>query len=226
MSIEEYRIISSPYSKGTRIALHVSPETWTHSAPLDYESWLENTLTTLQIQGDLIGGANFESFSQKLTAVNAVGGVRWSLVEKEEEVEPEIFYIFTESGTFSNLGTYDVIVVGGGGGGASGWWSCNCSGGGGGAGGVLLLSNIEVTEPISVVIGSGGRGSVSGNTQLSGNNSSFGEHVALGGGRGGGYWGNGTSALNSSTGGSGGGGFNASAGATGTSGQGHNGVLS
>lgn len=91
---------------------------------------------------------------------------------------------FTASGSFNvpeGITQVDVLIVAGGGGGG-----CR-QGGGGGAGGVRLV-RVPVTplESVSVTIGAGGAGGVSGGRGSSGGNSSFGGEVSLGGGGGGG----------------------------------------
>ena len=122
-------------------------------------------------------------------------------------------HTFSKSGTFTIPGSYptinaQVLVVAGGGAGGT------RHGGGGGAGGVLLLPQANSTIPngatYSVVIGAGGHSGQGGNDANAGSNSSFGPPssaagpthlIAVGGGKGGTYPGNGTGG----NGGSGGG---------------------
>jgi hypothetical protein len=96
-----------------------------------------------------------------------------------------------------------LILGGGGAGGQS-------IGGGGGAGGLLFV-NIPMTPNIhTVTVGAGG-------VNANGQNSSLGGNIAIGGGKGGTFVGNGN------TGGSGGGGSWSGGGGAGTAGQGNNG---
>ena len=106
-----------------------------------------------------------------------------------------------------------VAVVGGGGGGGNAF--SNMLGGGGGAGEVLLNDNLSVTpaESISISIGNGGSGSVADSDTFplsrsqaeNGEPTTFGTVTALGGGAGGSYNPDTTTAHNATSGGSGGG---------------------
>ena len=121
------------------------------------------------------------------------------------------------------LSNVEVLVVGGGGGGGGGHPSYDGNGGGGG-GGVRYVKSYSVTPgtPITVTVGNGGAGgasaSVTGQNGSDGQNSVFGNLIAIGGGGGGS-----DGALNGRTGGSGGGASTSSGGGTGgsaTTGQG------
>jgi hypothetical protein len=118
----------------------------------------------------------------------------------------------TSTFTISDLGTLgktEYLLVAGGGGGAGSGGSGSGPRGGGGAGG--MLTDKELPLPIigtgnyTVIIGDGGAGGSSGgeNNGTSGQNSSFGTLVAVGGGGGGTYYNSGTGA--GLSGGSGGG---------------------
>lgn len=113
---------------------------------------------------------------------------------------PWTIHTFTGNGTF-NPGcsrTIEYLIVAGGGGGGDG----NAGGGGGGAGGFVEGSVQLSPGNYSIVVGSGGAGSmVQDGVGQSGNNSSFNNIIAFGGGRGGGYV-----SPNGANGGSGGGG--------------------
>jgi hypothetical protein len=112
--------------------------------------------------------------------------------------------------------TVEYLVVAGGGGGAA----QNNSGGGGGAGGLLTAAGFAVTAGANntITVGAGGAGG-SGARGANGVNSVFSSIICTGGG-GGGYTSPGTDG--SLSGGSGGGGhYDAQAGGTGISGQGH-----
>ena len=133
-------------------------------------------------------------------------------------------HTFTESGTFTVAGEGEVeilVVAGGGGGGGS------AMGGGGGAGGVIITGNYPlVAGSYEVVVGAGGTGGMAykaiNQRGLPGENSSFGtELVAIGGGGGSGWTGEGS---DSTPGGSGGGGNSAKLASAGVSGQGHDGA--
>src|SRR5690625_5093257 len=100
----------------------------------------------------------------------------------------------------------DVLLVAGGGGGGQAPTHLSFGGGGGGAGGVLIASGVPVNGAVTGSVGAGGSPTSSGQP------SSFGALVAIGGGHGGGTAGG--------NGGSGGGGRAASGGA-GTSEQGN-----
>lgn len=135
---------------------------------------------------------------------------------------------FLSNGSFDVLsgGLIDVMVVaGGGGGGARG----DKGGGGGGAGGLIYETAYAVTPGlINVVVGEGGlggQGSGSSATQGgNGQNSSFGDLVAIGGGGGGaGLPGSGNGSWNGLSGGSGGGASENAVPGSGVSGQGYDG---
>ena len=123
-------------------------------------------------------------------------------------------------------GTMNMLIVGGGGGGGGGPATSRC--GAGGAGGLLYLANQIVTAgtPISVTVGAGGSGGVSGGGG-SGTNSSYGTNIAYGGGGGAPpVLNNGSIGLSGGSGGGGGGGTGGGgwgAGGSGTAGQGHDG---
>lgn len=130
-------------------------------------------------------------------------------------------HTFTSAGTFNvaSLGTtfntVDYLVVGGGGSGASG---------GGGAGGMLLGTAEVGATAYNVTVGAGGTATSNQTRGTSGQNSSFGDLIAIGGGAGGSYDPSGNhEGLN---GGSGGGSaypYGYMDGGLGTSGQGKNG---
>ena len=115
----------------------------------------------------------------------------------------------------------DLLVVAGGGGGGGG------VGGGGGAGGVLYVPSLNITAETeyNIFVGDGGVGSTSGHRIRTdnddGQNSSFDELIAFGGGRGGVR-----TSQSPSDGGSGGGGstrYGGDLGGSGIEGQGHHG---
>ena len=118
-----------------------------------------------------------------------------------------------------------LIVAGGGGGG-----SCNVSdggGGGGGAGGLLYYSSVPISSGKSYVISTGDKGSgsstVDGTAHAdNGNNSFFGDKVAIGGG-GGGSTRDTLSVPSGGSGGAAGSDQSPNSGGSGTSGQGHKG---
>ena len=107
-------------------------------------------------------------------------------------------HTFTSSGTFEVYNNIDVscLIIGGGGGGTDGD-DTKGGGGGGGAGGFLEVSQNITPGQYTIVVGAGGIGSQLGveSSGVNGNNSSFNENIALGGG------------ANSSNGGCGGGAF-------------------
>jgi len=94
-------------------------------------------------------------------------------------------HTFDSNGTFtvpSDLNV-DVLVVAGGGSGAGQYHSS-----GGGAGGVVYAENYSVTESSEIIIGAGGIGpSVFSDPAEDGDNSSFGDLIAIGGGGGASY---------------------------------------
>jgi hypothetical protein len=132
------------------------------------------------------------------------------------------YHTFTSSNTFTALekiNNAEVLLVAGGGGGGSG-----ATGPGGGAGGVIVYSGQTLTAGTSYtsLVGAGGTAGTSGTGRvdgLSGNNSSFANNSAIGGGKGG-------EMSAAGNGGSGGGGNVDQAAGTGTSGQGFNGARS
>jgi hypothetical protein len=137
-------------------------------------------------------------------------------------VVPEIPYFqdgyrihrFTTAGETSFVpalaGNIEVLVVagGGGGGGGFGTWA---AGGGGGAGGLIHreVYPVDAFKRYKVVVGNGGAGGVSSTIGANGENSQFGDLIAIGGGRGARWFGGGD-ASRAGSGGSGGGGQNAS----------------
>lgn len=113
--------------------------------------------------------------------------------EGEKTFEDGYLYVtFTEDGNFtvpSNLFKLQVLVVAGGGG-AGKSYATNQTAGGGGAGGIIWIGNssyynVTPLEKISVIIGEGGVGATSYEDNPTGQNSSFGDLVAKGGGGGG-----------------------------------------
>jgi hypothetical protein len=132
-------------------------------------------------------------------------------------------YIVDTSDSIASTASFDYLIVAGGGAGASG---------GGGAGGLLTGSTyVHSNSVLSVVVGLGGIGGLSGgvrggnggSSSIALNNSFIGGTFAVGGGGGGGYGGGGTGG--GAAGGSGGGanvdyGFGAQVGGAGTAGQG------
>jgi len=133
-------------------------------------------------------------------------------------------HTFTENGTFTPSGSFDVeylVVAGGGGGG--GTTATGSGAGGGGAGGFRTTTGFAVTaQAYSITVGGGGSGGDNSGytTGASGGNSVFSTITSTGGGGGSG----GTTA--GAAGGSGGGGGYNSAGGTGTAGQGNDGGTS
>lgn len=86
-----------------------------------------------------------------------------------------------------NISQVDVLVVGGGGAGGSSLTFSFAGAGGGGAGGLIYEQNFSVTplNNISIIVGNGGLPSLAGNTPGgSGEDSSFGSLIAIGGGGG------------------------------------------
>jgi len=131
---------------------------------------------------------------------------------------------FTNSSdiTFDQAGYVDILVVAGGGAGGA---SYNYDmGGGGGAGGLIERYNhyVEATT-YSINVGAGGIPTNGTAANATGSNSSFGNVVALGGGRGSNRYAN-NNVPGAVSGGSGGGGAdNSDSGASGTEGQGFSG---
>lgn len=124
-------------------------------------------------------------------------------------------HTFTGNGTFNvtGSGTVEVLVIAGGGSGGGG----NYNGGGGGAGGLLYNASYPVgTGSYTVTVGLGGPTAGSSSNGINGQNSSFGNLTAVGGGGGGRNTGSDFPGLN---GGSGGGG--ALVAGNGTAGQGY-----
>jgi len=135
-------------------------------------------------------------------------------------------HAFTSSGKFDvstslSSPTVDVLIIGGGGGGGG-----SPHGGGGGGGGVVFKSNYSITSgSYDVTVGNGGLGHEGLNSSPwplpgtnigdNGENSAFGNLIALGGGGGGGYSGGGTDDTDGADGGSGGGGSDDSQGGAG-----------
>lgn len=113
--------------------------------------------------------------------------------EGEKTFEDGYLYVtFTEDGNFtvpSNLFKLQVLVVAGGGG-AGRSYGTNQTAGGGGAGGIIWIGNssyynVTPLEKITVIIGEGGVGATSYEDNPTGQNSSFADLVAKGGGGGG-----------------------------------------
>jgi len=147
----------------------------------------------------------------------------------------KILTVVSNSGTEQPRGI-DVLIVAGGGGGGAAFSNSPRYGGGGGAGGLKFKEGYFLTSEssIPVIVGQGGRGSDNRHSNPhrvagdDGENSSFGDLVAIGGGGG-----SGSSSESSgedpagdggSGGGGGGGGFNEGSGGSGTPDQGHDGT--
>lgn len=100
-----------------------------------------------------------------------------------------IIHTFSQSGKFSipNSTVAQVLLVGGGGGGQHGWAA---GAGGGGGGGMLVLDKvIIIAGSYDVTVGKGGLGGIQGVRNAdSGEDSSFMNHTAFGGGAGGGIY--------------------------------------
>jgi len=114
------------------------------------------------------------------------------------------------------------LIVAGGGGGGKGYGG----GGGGGAGGVVSGTiNLTSVDTTSVVVGDGGLGGIwGGRISTNGDDSSFGEVVATGGGRGGDGGSGNPNYIGGNGGSGGGGGYSGGSGGTGVGGQGYNGA--
>jgi hypothetical protein len=140
------------------------------------------------------------------------------------------YHTFTASGSFQVLTgakVIDYLIVAGGGGGA-GSFPNTTTGGGGGAGGLLTGTVNAAVGTYSVIVGAGGSGGVGATIGTNGQNSQFGDLIAIGGGRGGSWDGAGDFGRRAGNGGSGGGQSDTSnsagqAGGLGTAGQGNNG---
>ena len=134
-------------------------------------------------------------------------------------------HTFTSSGVFSVISGCNVkyLVVAGGGGGAAGCGNGNGTGGAG-AGGMLEGEALVAEGAITITVGNGGVGGTTnigtnqgGSDGSQGGNSSFGEFVAIGGGRGSKY------SSSGAVGGSGSGGGGNNSGGNGTQYQGNSG---
>ena len=104
------------------------------------------------------------------------------------------FLEFTSNSFFDPLyydtNKIDLLVIGAGGAGAVGRPGNNNPGGGAGAGGYKIILGLEVTQVVDIIIGSGGiPGNPSGTGDeragTNGGDTSFGDIIAFGGGRGG-----------------------------------------
>lgn len=94
LDVVNFNIISAPISNNTRISLHVPDTSWTHTVPVGFESWLENTIVSISISGDTVGGANFETYNSHLNILNAIGNVEWSIICRES---PEILMYLSDT---------------------------------------------------------------------------------------------------------------------------------
>ena len=100
--------------------------------------------------------------------------------------------IFKNSQSYSNVstsgGSFEVLVVAGGGGGGSSGAFGTAGSGGGGAGGLIHIDNYFIPAgSLNITVGSGGTGAIYNGTHRFGNNgqnSSFGNLTAIGGGGG------------------------------------------
>lgn len=163
----------------------------------------------------VLSGSSSYQYSNCSAPVNATGGtITYSGGYKIHSFTSTGTSYFNITSTGNGEVEYLIVAGGGGGGGAN-----NVPGGGGGAGG-LLTGTISISvQNYTVVVGTGGSGGVG--TPSDGNNgqnSSFNNLIAIGGGGSG----SGTN-INGSSGGSGGGGAWAGFGGNGTTGQGYNG---
>jgi len=166
-------------------------------------------------------------------AVTALSGQRWQGASNADgTITPttdgsDTILKFTESGTFTPAGSFNVeyLVVGGGGGGATTAGAHDAhSSGGGGAGGYLANGTQDhavTAQTYTITVGSGGAGSTTATNGTNGDNSIFDTETAIGGGGGGNS--TGSSGSVGSVGGSGGGGsaYSNSAGGAGTTDQGY-----
>jgi hypothetical protein len=194
--------------------------------------------------GGLGGGGNGGSFSGTIAATNgsantgggggggeraagaANSGAGGSGVVIIRYRVPQIA-VFQDSGTWtcpSGVTSVQALIVAGGGGGGSGSTGSQLGGGGGGAGGLIYDNSIPVTPRVtySVVVGQGGTGGIAvTRAGTNGQNSSFSNLIAIGGGFGGVR---GISETGGSGGSGGAGAGNPVLGGTGTYGQGNNGA--
>lgn len=160
------------------------------------------------------------------TPNSATGGVLVSEYTRDGEVYVRHIFTSLVPSTFVPNQSMEVeyLVVGGGGGGGG----IIASGGGGGG---VVYGTMYISGPQDVVVGNGGKGGSGWNSLNQGGdrgqNSSFGNIVAYGGGGGGAFGGNGTAAwygtpkVHQVNGGSGGGSTLSLAAGTGVSGQGN-----
>lgn len=109
----------------------------------------------------------------------------------------------TFSYTVKQMPTAELLIVAGGGGGAGCISGHHEKGGGGGAGGLYINNSYKLSGSHLITVGNGGAGGPTGQMGFLGENSVFGNLIALGGGGGGGQ--NNNSAGNGLQGGSGGG---------------------
>ena len=125
-----------------------------------------------------MGGENLLRYSNTCDLPSSSGGI-------ETQYGGYRIHTFTSSGTFEVYNNIDVscLIIGGGGGGTDGDDN-NGGGGGGGAGGFLEVSQNITPGQYTIVVGAGGIGSQLGveSSGVNGNNSSFNENIALGGG--------------------------------------------
>jgi hypothetical protein len=177
---------------------------------------LNTTLGTLSSVIDNSNGTYTALLSTGITPGSAVitGSINAQNILATEEVEftyvdEPVVVIFTTPGAHSwtipsGVTHVDVMIVGGGGGGGTSTGFANAGSGGGGAGGYKYLENYDITSlsnPVNIVVGSGGSPGVAGNNSGSnGYNSSFATLIGLGGG--GGIGGNGAGNAGGSGGGS------------------------
>lgn len=135
--------------------------------------------------------------------------------------------VFQDSGAWtcpSGVTSVQALTVAGGGGGGAGSTGSQLGGGGGGAGGLIYSSSVTVIPGTTylVVVGQGGGGGITGTSAgTNGQNSSFANLIAIGGGYGGVR---GVSETGGSGGSGGAGAGNPVLGGTGTYGQGNNGA--
>jgi hypothetical protein len=181
-------------------------------------SLITPTENTYIIQND------FFNFSSNFTCVGGeCGSTTFAL---DPPAENYIIVVYNESGNFtvpSKVNQIDVLVVAGGGAGGSHvtYSGTGTGAGGGGAGGLNLTYNYSVTagEVINITVGAGGISPATQGVGGNGEDSIFGDIVAVGGGGGGYRFASGDGA----DGGSGGGGGYQSDGGSGTPGQGNDG---
>ena len=171
-NVKSYSIDAvSENNSATAYLLEISANRWLSTAAI-------NSITFGVSSSSFAAGSSFSLYGIAATGTDPIGASKASGGNTVISDGTYWYHAFTSSGTFTpvtSLTTQVLVIAGGGGGG-------NSTGGGGGAGGVCYHSSFSAASntAYAVTVGAGGV------RDATGNNSTFSNITALGGGLGGG----------------------------------------